>query len=259
MAEPARLRIEAGPARLVAVLRGSGPLVVMVPSLGRGAADFDDLAGRLAAAGFRAVAIEPRGVGRSEGPMEGLTLHDYAADLAATIEALQDGPAHVIGHAFGNRVVRCFATDRPDLARSVTLLGAGGRVPPDAEAAAALGRCFEPEISLDDRMAAAAIAFFAPGNDPRLWSDGWYPEVAAAEGAASRATPPTVWWDAGVAPVLVVQGLQDRIAPPGNGRALKEAFDDRVTLVEVADAGHALLPEKPAAVAEAVIAFLRSH
>ena len=259
MAEPARLRIEAGPARLVAVLRGSGPLVVMVPSLGRGAADFDDLAGALAGAGFRAVAIEPRGAGRSEGPMEGLTLHDYAADLAATIEALQDGPAHVVGHAFGNRVVRCFATDRPDLARSVTLLGAGGKVPPDAEAAAALGRCFEPGISFDDRMAAAAIAFVAPGNDPRLWSDGWYPEVARAEGAASRATPAEGWWDGGAAPMLVVQGLQDRIAPPANGRALKEAFPTRVTLVEVDHAGHALLPEQPAAVAEAVVAFLRGQ
>ncbi len=118
----------------------------------------------------------------------------------------------------------------------------------------------DPSLRDDlDRMAAAAIAFFAPGNDPRLWSDGWYPEVAAAERAASQATPPGVWWDGGVAPMLVVQGLQDRIAPPGNGRALKEAFDDRVTLVEVDGAGHALLPEQPDAVAEAVITFLREH
>lgn len=34
-------------------------------------------------------------------------------------------------------------------------------------------------------------------------------------------------------------------------------FPDRVTLVEIADAGHALLPEQPDAIARAVLAWLR--
>lgn len=37
----------------------------MLPSLGRGAADFDRLAADVAAAGYRAVCPEPRGIGRS--------------------------------------------------------------------------------------------------------------------------------------------------------------------------------------------------
>ena len=56
--------------------------------------------------------------------------------------------------------------------------------------------------------------------------------------------------------VLVVQGLQDVCAPPENGRRYVAAHPAEATLVEV-DAGHALLPEQPRAVVEAVIGFLR--
>jgi pimeloyl-ACP methyl ester carboxylesterase len=49
------------------------------------------------------------------------------------------------------------------------------------------------------------------------------------------------------------------MAPPANGHALKETLGDRVQLIDLADAGHALLPEQPEAIAEAIIAFLRQH
>ena len=83
--------------------------------------------------------------------------------------------------------------------------------------------------------------------------------MAAAHLAASHATPHEEWWAAGTAPLLVVQGLDDGLALPANGRALREAFGDRVQLVELANAGHALLPEQPEAIANAVVAFLRAH
>src|SRR5690606_19493524 len=131
----ARQQVVAGDgARIAVTLRGSGPLVVLLPSLGRGASDFDDLATRLADAGYTAAAIDPRGAGESCGAAYGLTLHHYAADVAAVIEACGDGPAHVVGHAFGNRVARCLAADRPVLVRSVTLIASGGMTPPDPEA-----------------------------------------------------------------------------------------------------------------------------
>jgi len=44
---------------------------------------------------------------------------------------------------------------------------------------------------------------------------------------------------------------------PGNGEALKQEFGDRVTLVEIDNAGHAMLPEQPDAVARAVLGYLR--
>lgn len=86
-------------------VRGRGPLVVLLPSLGRGAEDFDDIAPRLAHA-CRVVTPQPRGIGASSGPMTGVTLHDYARDVAAVIDNEGGGSALIGGHAFGNFVAR---------------------------------------------------------------------------------------------------------------------------------------------------------
>jgi pimeloyl-ACP methyl ester carboxylesterase len=58
-------------------------------------------------------------------------------------------------------------------------------------------------------------------------------------------------------PILIIQGLQDRAAPPENGRLLKAEAPDRVELIELDGAGHALLPEKPVEISGAVTTFLR--
>ena len=60
------------------IAEGRGPLIVMLPSLGRDSEEFDPAAKRIAAAGFRVLRPQPRGYGRSVGPMENLTLHDLA-------------------------------------------------------------------------------------------------------------------------------------------------------------------------------------
>jgi pimeloyl-ACP methyl ester carboxylesterase len=110
-------------------VEGTGPALLMIPSLGRGSADFDDLSRRLVAAGFTSVRPDPRGIGGSTGPMDGLTLHDLAAEAALVIEALGGQPVVVVAHAFGQRVGRTFAGDRPELASAIAVIAAGGKVP----------------------------------------------------------------------------------------------------------------------------------
>jgi pimeloyl-ACP methyl ester carboxylesterase len=228
-------------------------VVVCLPSLGRPPRDFDHLADALGDAGFDIHAIDLCAVTDAD------DLHAYAGAVANHVEAYcAGGPVHVVGHAFGNRVARSVAADRPDLVASVALLAAGGRHPGDDEAHQALLRCFGGPPA-DEHRAAVETAFFAPGNDPTPFLDGWDADAAARQGRAVQATDPSDWWDAGTAPMLVVQGLADRIAPPANGRDLAVAHPERVTLVEVERAGHALLPEQPAAVAAAVLGFLRSR
>jgi pimeloyl-ACP methyl ester carboxylesterase len=236
----------------------SGPLVLLVPSLGRAAADFDDLCGRIAGAGFRALACDPRGIGKTSAVPGDLTLHDLAGDLATLVELRGEGPVHVLGHAFGNRVVRTFATDHPALVRSVTLLACGGQAEPEPDAAASFATCFKTELPWAERCEAVRTCFFAPGNDPDAWEEGWYAAAAQLERAAVAATPNAEYRHAGTAPVLIVQGLQDRMAPPANGRLLKDELGDRVKLVELDGCGHAMLPEQPGRIAEEVITFLRS-
>jgi pimeloyl-ACP methyl ester carboxylesterase len=246
-------------------VEGTGPVVLMIPSLGRGAADFDDLSRRLVAAGFTAVRPDPRGIGRSTGPMDGLTLHDLAADAALVIEALmietKDAqPVVVAGHAFGQRVGRTLAADRPELVRAMAMIAAGGKAPMKPGAAKALLGCFRLDRPDVERLADVKFAFFAPGNDASVWRDGWYPAVATTQIAATRATPVDGWWNAGSrTPLLVIQGLQDTVAPPENGRMMKAELGDRVELLDIDGAGHALLPEQPEKIAAAIVAFAKRH
>jgi len=81
-----------------------GQLLVALPGLGRGAADFDPLARRLADAGWRTAALDPRGVGTSRGPGSAASLDDHAGDVARVVEALGAAPAWIVGHTFGSRV-----------------------------------------------------------------------------------------------------------------------------------------------------------
>ncbi len=258
----AEQRIVAHPAggQVAFEVEGSGPIVVMIPSLGRPASDFDDLSRRLVAAGFTAVRPDPRGMGNSSGPMDGLTLHDLAADAALVIESLGGQPVIVVGHAFGQRVGRTLAADRPELVSAVVMVAAGGKAPMKPGAQEALMGCFRLDRPDRERLADVKFAFFAPGNDPGVWRDGWYPEVAKAQIAANRATPLGGWWHAGSrTPLLVIQGLQDAVAPPENGRMMKAELGDLIELLDIDGAGHALLPEQPENIAQAIIALARKH
>jgi pimeloyl-ACP methyl ester carboxylesterase len=82
------------------------------------------------------------------------------------------------------------------------------------------------------------------------------PEVAAWQTAALHATAMEDWWDACAPQVLVVQGLADAVAPPENGRAYVQDHADVARLVEIPDAGHALMVEQPDYVGRAVVTFL---
>jgi pimeloyl-ACP methyl ester carboxylesterase len=58
---------------------------------------------------------------------------------------------------------------------------------------------------------------------------------------------------------MVIQGLEDISALPDNGRALKEEFGERITLIEIPNAAHALLSEQPVLISDKVIAYLKDH
>jgi pimeloyl-ACP methyl ester carboxylesterase len=234
--------------------------VVLLPSLGRGADDFLDLAARLGAAGFRALALDPRGIGASSSPLEDVTMADLAEDVLAVIHALADGPATVVGHAFGNRIARMVATIRPDIVESVVLLACGGLVPPTPAVAAALTAVFDMSLDPPAHLDVVARAFFAPGNDPSPWEGGWHAPTARAQGAATEGTPVEDWWMSGFADVLVIQPADDVVAVPQNATKILEMLGERASMITIPNAGHALLPEQPLSVATEILAWLnRRH
>ncbi|WP_419917710.1 alpha/beta fold hydrolase [Candidatus Poriferisocius sp.] len=235
---------------------GEESLVVMLPSLGRGAADFDRLADDVARAGYRVACPEPRGLGGSAGAEREETLAALAGDVADVIRGLGGGPAYVVGHAYGNRIARMTATMHSELVEGLVLLACGGFVPPTEEVAGTLRTVFDTRQPPEVRRDAVARAFFAPGNDPTPWVGGWHGSLAHRQERATVSTPVSDWWAGGSAPMLAVQPADDVLAVPANAEALVEAAGDRVEVVFIPNAGHALLPEQPEAVADAVIGWL---
>jgi pimeloyl-ACP methyl ester carboxylesterase len=239
------------------IAEGNGPLLVMLPSSSRDSEDFDDVAGMFAAAGLCVLRPQPRGMGGSKGPLLGLTLHDYARDVAVVIEHHGAGSAVVLGHAFGQWVARTLATDRPDLVRGVVLAAAAAKsTHPDLRAA--LAKCVDQSLPETERCVALRFAFFAPGHEPPAnWLSGWHMEAGKSQRAASAATPLEEWWTAGTAPVLDLQGAQD----PWRPRETVDDFrrdlgSDRVTVQVIDNCSHAMFPEQPDAVVRNVVAWI---
>jgi pimeloyl-ACP methyl ester carboxylesterase len=250
--------IHAGSATIAVTTIGQGEPVVFIPSRGRGVDDFNALSNRLVRAGYQAIMPEPRGIGGSTGPLKDITYHDLASDVAATIESVVGRPATVIGHDFGNRIARTLASDHPRLVKQLILLSAGGMVPRSSEMEKLTTRFWETALSRENRLTAIRQIFFAAGSDvPRKWEEGWYFEVARAQRASDARTPLREWWAGGSAPMLVVQGTEDAVAVPENAKRLAAEFPDRVMVVEIPKAGHALLPEQPERVENAILSYLR--
>jgi pimeloyl-ACP methyl ester carboxylesterase len=249
--------IEVSDATLECALYGAGDPVVLLANAGCSTGYFDDLACTLAAGGLMAVCINMRGVGESHGPLQDATLHDLAADVAGVLEALGCGPAHLVGHAFGNRIARCLAVDRPSLVRSVTLLAAGGLIGPSPPLGAHFRNATEVMMNGSDCVTVLGARWLSPASDPKILAQvECWPAVFLAHLATSRGMALEDWWGAGTAPLLVIQGLDDEAAPPGNGHALREQFGERVQVVDVPRAGHFMLLEKPELVVQAVTEFL---
>jgi pimeloyl-ACP methyl ester carboxylesterase len=248
--------------RLDVIAEGSGPLVVLLPSRGRGSEDFDQVAAGIAEAGFRVLRPQPRGAGGSTGPMKGLTLHDFARDMAEVIKHEGGGPAVMVGHAFGNWVARMTAVDYPQLVRGVVIVAAAAKAYPNGFAGAkelseAVKLAGDTKLPDEERLKYLRMAFFAPGHDASVWLQGWCGEVDEAQSAAGRATKQSEWWSGGNVPLLDLQAANDPFKPPSMSNEMKDEFGNRVTIAVIPNASHALIPEQPTAVVDAIVAWMR--
>jgi pimeloyl-ACP methyl ester carboxylesterase len=239
---------------------GSGIPVVLLANAGCSVGYFDYLASMLATGGLRALSINMRGVAGSRGSLDGTTLHDLAGDVAGVIKAIGCGPAHLVGHAFGNRIARCLAVDQPALVRSVTLLAAGGLIGPPTPVGAPFRNAKQSKLNGSDCVTVLGVRWLSPASDPKILErvECW-PAIFLAHLATSRNVPLEQWWSGGDAPLLAIQGLDDEVAPPGNAHALREQVGERVRVVDLPRAGHFLLLEQPEAVAQAVSEFLDAN
>lgn len=237
----------------------TAPPVVLLASYARSVADFNELVESLVSAGYRTIAVQHRGIDGSSLVLSGNTFHDYAADLAAVLGSEKitgNRPVAIIGHAWGNRIARTYAANYPDEVRGLVLLAAGGETPTPPEVGKAIQKALFGIYPDSVRRPAIGLAFFAGGNEvPESWMRGWYPLAGLAQAGAVASTPFEQWGHGGSAPIVILQPLQDAAAPDG-AYLLQQRYPRRVTLYEVDNTGHALLPERGEQVAQIVIEAL---
>ena len=248
--------------RIEVAAEGRGPLIVMLPSRGRGAEDFDDVANELVKAGFRVLRPQPRGAALSLGPMQDLTMHDLARDIAVVIRNAGDGgPAIIVGHAFGSWVARMTAIDHPELVRGVVMAAAAAKAypvgfPGAKELSEAVQKSGDFALPTSERLKYLRLAFFAPSSDARAWLQGWHPAADEVQLAAGRATKQSEWWSGGTVPLLDLQGALDPFKPRAMSNEMRDEFGERVSVVVIPDASHAVIQEQPNAAAAAILAWI---
>jgi pimeloyl-ACP methyl ester carboxylesterase len=181
--------VEANGIQLHWAEQGEGPLVVLCHGFPESWYSWRHQLAALSAAGFRAVAPDMRGYGRSDRPeaIEQYTLLHLVGDMVGLLDALGTEQAVIAGHDWGAPVAWHAALLRPDRFRAVIGLSvpfwprrpvAPTSVMPRRDDALfyqlyfqALGVA-EAELERDVRQTIVKLLFSASGDAPRRAADG---------------------------------------------------------------------------------------
>ncbi len=261
-----RVRIvEAGPA--------TGSPVVMLCGWGCSVWDFNRTIAPLAAAGFRAIAIDPRGHGLSDMPSDASL---YATDpmvrhLGDTLDGLGLRQVSLLGHSMGGALAMHLALRAPERVRSLVMISAVGfGDTPVAE----FGRICSPVWVTPFARAAFRRWVVAAGlrllyrtsghADARNVDEYWAPSQFTGFVPAMRALLHRFRWrrftDDELArlttPCLVVRGARDNVVRACNPPVPLPPVARELV---IAESGHLPHDEAPDRVNAAIVTFLSEH
>jgi non-heme chloroperoxidase len=111
-----------------------GAPIVFVPGMTDVAADYIEV---LPLFGRRTTVVEVRGHGESAAPASGYDLAMLSADVGAVVDAVTDGPVHVVTFSRGTSAAIAWALDHSDRVRSLAI---GDYVPEEKALAPDLSR-----------------------------------------------------------------------------------------------------------------------
>jgi 3-oxoadipate enol-lactonase len=100
---------------------GQGPPLLFIHGLGGSLEDWKDQLVFFAKT-HRVIALDLRGHGRSDKPAGGYSMQLFASDVAALLNALRLGPAHIVGISLGGGIAFQLAIDAPEWVRSLTIV-----------------------------------------------------------------------------------------------------------------------------------------
>jgi pimeloyl-ACP methyl ester carboxylesterase len=238
--------------------------VVLVQGLGLPGRMWLGLPGGLAKSGHLTVTPDTRGTGLSDAPAPPYSMRTLAADLAAVILDVDQGPAIVLGISMGGMVAQHLALTRPELVRGLVLAATTcglphGKLPNLRFAWLVFLSVVGDEEAAVEKIHRMLVHEDSLERNPRLFDEWdreqqgcampWQGVLGHLSAAITHSTGPVL--SKLQCPTVVVAGAQDRIIPPENSRILAERIRG-AELFLVPETGHAFPLEQPAALPSAI-------
>jgi pimeloyl-ACP methyl ester carboxylesterase len=250
---------EHGSSRIYYEEQGSGTPVLMLPGFAGSIEEFAALREALVTAGFRVIAADLPGSGRSEPQPRVYTATYYEDDahsFAALLQHLASEPAHLIGFSDGGITALLMAALTPGLVRSLVTWGAAGTLN-------------DPGGHLVDAMYNVVDHPIPPLQGFRDYLVSTYGEANARAMTQSMANAKTNLIEAGgdvslskagniTSPILLIAGEHDIFAPP----ALASELAARVRTAEVLvaeGAEHNVYADRPEWLTQTILDWLGKH
>ena len=247
---------------------GRGPTIVFSHGLLWSCRMFDAQVAALVGAGYRVVAYDHRGQGRSaDDPARSIAIETVYDDAAALIEQLQLGPCHFAGLSMGGFVGMRLAARRPALLRSLILMETSAE-PEPVENLPKYKRLNWTWRWLGPALIEKPVMQVMFGR-PFLSDPARAAQRAEMVGRL-RANRRSIWRAVngvidrrGIAdelahircPTTVIVGEEDRATVPVKSERIAAAIPG-ATLVKIPRAGHTSSVEEPTLVTDAILAHL---
>ncbi len=239
--------------------QGSGDPVFVLPGFAGSIEEFSRLREALVAAGYRVIAADLPGSGRSDPQPRTYTatfFEDDARSFTALLQNLATGPAHLIGFSDGGEVSLLMAALMPGVARSVVVWGAAGVLnDPSGQLREAMYNVVDHPIPPLQQFREYLVSTYGEANARAMTQS----EVAAisdiieAGGEVSRSKAGNI-----TCPVLLIAGEQDIFAPP----ALASQLAARIRTAEVLEAEgseHGVHHDRPEWLTQTILDWLGKH
>jgi len=215
---------------------GSGDPLVLIGGLGMAVSQMQPLLKAFDQAGYRVIAADNRGAGRSAKPPGPYSIGQLAGDVAGIATRLGVERTHVLGISMGGRVALALALDHPNLVDHLVLVSTGARTP---------RRRWRVRLG----VALSQLPVLRGENPPPR-------HALRAQFQASGRFDATARLGQITQPTLIVQGNRDRVAPVVLARRMHAAIaGSRLSLL---NGGHliSVMPHRQQQFIAAVLGFL---
>lgn len=239
--------------------QGSGTPVLVLPGFAGSIEEFAALREALVAAGYRVIAADLPGSGRSEPQPRAYTatfFEDDARSFAALLQHLATGPAHLMGFSDGGEVSLLMAAQTPGAARSVVAWGAAGVLnDPSGQLGNAMYNVVDHPIPPLQQFRDSLIATYGEANARAMTQSlvGALRDIIKDGGNLSLSKAGNI-----ACPVLLIAGEHDIFAPPALASELAARIGTGEVLV-AEGAEHNVYGDRPEWLTHTILDWVGKH